>query len=72
MQPILAIQQLFNNWSGFQVKGVLTKDGKKASDLQLGGKWDEKFVVSGKGGAETVVWQKDETPRPKCRQLIQP
>ncbi len=51
-----------------QVKGVLTKGGKKVSDLQLSGKWDEQFVAGKKGeGKDTVLWQRDHSERPACR-----
>lgn len=53
-----------------QVKGIITKDGKKTSETQLSGKWDEQFIVSTKGGAETAVWNKDTTPKPKNRYFL--
>lgn len=46
---------------------MLTKDGKKASDLLLGGKWDEKFTAGTKGGEETVLYELDTGPRPEKR-----
>lgn len=49
-----------------RAKGVIvTKEGKAASGLQLGGTWDQQLVVEKKGDSiEQVLWEADTLERP--------